>query len=131
MLRRIWFVVAATLVTVALTASSAFAFECYNANRSARGNEAAATSNAFFTIETALIEFEGLCPAGAQVVIAGLEDAGFRTDVLINANALMAGGLEKTGKEDKLHDGQGIDHLGDEFFATVGSLIPAAQAACA
>jgi hypothetical protein len=29
----------------------------------------------------------------------------------------MAGGLELNGKgEEKLHDGQAIDHLSDEFF---------------
>jgi hypothetical protein len=131
MFKRVGFVVGAAVATIALSASSAFAFECYNASRSAQGNQAAAGSNGFFNFETALIEFDGLCPAGAQVVIDGLEDAGFRTDLLINAHTLMAGGLEKNGKgENQLHDGKGIDHLTGEFFATVESLIPAGQEAC-
>ena len=131
-MRKLGFVGATVIATVVLTASSAFAFECYNANRSAQGNAAAAGANGFFTIEDALINFEGLCPAGAQVVIDGLAAAGFETDLLINAHALMAGGLEKSDKgEELLADGQGIDHLSDEFFETVGSLIPAGHAACA
>jgi len=117
---------------IALSASSAFAFECYNVSRSDQGNAAAAGANGFFTIEQALIEFEGLCPEGAALVIAGRQQQGYRTDILINAHALMAGGLERNGKGgEKLHDGRGIDHLGEDFFAAVGGLIPAGQAACA
>jgi hypothetical protein len=67
-------------------------------------------------------EIVGLCPAGVEHVLAGLEEMDFRTDVLINFHALMAGGLEKN-HEDKLHDGKGIDHLGEDFFAAVEPLI--------
>ena len=131
MFKRVGFVLGAAAATVAMTASTAFAHECYNARRSAQGNESAAGGNGFFTIETALIQFEGLCPEGAAMVIDGLQDAGYRTDVLINAHALMAGGLERNGKGgDKLHDGLGIDHLGEEFFGTLESLMPAGVAAC-
>jgi hypothetical protein len=102
-----------------------------NASRSARGNEAASGSNGFFSIETALIEFEGLCPEGAAVVIDGLQEAGYRTDVLINAHSVMAQGLAKNGKGgDKLHDGLAIDHLGDELVGTLEELLPAGVAAC-
>ena len=131
MFKRVGFVVGAAVMAIALSTSSAFAFECYNASRSAQGNQAAAGSKGFFTIESALINFDGLCPAGAQVVINGLGEAGFRTDLLINAHTVMASGLEKSVKgEVLLQDGQGIDHLSPEFFATVDSLIPAGQAAC-
>jgi hypothetical protein len=51
--------------------------------------------------------------------------------VLINFRTLMAQGLERTGKEDMLHDEKGIDHLSDEFFATVDPLIGEAFEICA
>jgi len=62
--------------------------------------------------------------------VAGLEDAGFRTDVLINFRTLMARGLESQ-HEEKLNDGSGIDHLSEEFFATVDPLIGQAFGICA
>jgi len=115
--------------------ASAYAFECYNANRSDQGNASAgAHSNGLDSIPEILAnpDIVGLCPAGVEHVINGLEDAGFRTDVLINGHALMAGGLEKNGKgEDKLHDGQGIDHLSAEFFALGDVLIGEGFGICA
>ena len=117
-----------------LTTASAFAFECYNSQRSEQGNASAAGSGALFSLEELLgdPEIVGLCPTGVQLVIDGLEEEGFRTDVLINFHALMAGGLEKNGKgEDKLHDGKGIDHLGEEFFAVADSLIGEGFGLCA
>jgi hypothetical protein len=100
------------------------AFECYNAVRSAQGNASAAGSRALMSFEQILADPEiiGLCPAGVDHVLAGLEAEGFRTDLLINFRTLMASGLERTHPE-KLHDGRGIDHLSDEFFETVDPLI--------
>jgi hypothetical protein len=120
----------ATAVVVAV-ATPASAFECYNALRSAQGNMSAARANALFSLEEILSDPEivGLCPDGVEFVIAGLEDAGFRTDVLINFRTLMARGLERT-HPDKLHDGSGIDHLSEEFFATADPLIGEAFALC-
>jgi hypothetical protein len=107
----------AVTAAVALTGSSAFAFECYNASRSEKGNEAAAKAPSLVSIEEALGMFCGLGPEAAAVVIAELEDQGFKTDFLINGRALMAGGLERNGKgEELLHDGRGIDHLSEAFF---------------
>jgi hypothetical protein len=121
----------AAAVVVAL-ATPASAFECYNAIRSAQGNTSAARANALFSIEEILADPEivGLCPEGVEFVLAGLEDAGFRTDVLINFRTLMARGLERT-HPDKLHDGSGIDHLSEEFFETVDPLIGEAFGLCA
>ena len=126
MFRKMVIAGAAAFAAVALTGGSAFAFECFNASRSEQGNANAAGSEALSSLEEILADPEvvGLCPAGVDHVIAGLEELGFETDALINFHALMAGGLEKNGKgEDKLHDGQGIDHLGAEFFAAVDPLI--------
>ncbi len=120
--------VSAMAAFVALIAtSSAFAFECYNANRSDQGNAAAgANSKGLASIETILADpnFVGLCPAGVAHVIEGLDEAGFKTNILINVHTVMAQGLEKNGKgEDLLHNGRGIDHLTEEFFATADPLI--------
>jgi hypothetical protein len=125
---------AAGVVTAVLLvfATPASAFECYNAIRSAQGNMSAARANALFSIEEILSDPEivGLCPEGVELVVTGLEAAGFRTDVLINFRTLMARGLERTHPE-KLHDGSGIDHLSDEFFATVDPLIGEGFGLCA
>jgi hypothetical protein len=120
----------ATAVLIAF-AAPAGAFECYNALRSAQGNMSAARSNALFSLEEILSDPEivGLCPEGVQSVLAGLEEAGFRTDVLINFRTLMASGLERTHPE-KLQDGSGVDHLSEEFFATVDPLIGQAFGLC-
>lgn len=121
----------ATAVLVAF-AAPAGAFECYNAVRSAQGNQSAAGSNALVSFEEILSDPEivGLCPDGVQFVLAELEAAGFRTDVLINFRTIMASGLERTHPE-KLHDGSGVDHLSEEFFATVDPLIEQAFGMCA
>lgn len=123
----------AGIATAALVAfaAPAGAFECYNAVRSAKGNQSAARSNALFSFEEILADPEivGLCPDGAQFVLDGLEAAGFRTDVLINFRTLMASGLDRTHPE-KLQDGSGVDHLSEEFFATVDPLIEQAFGMC-
>ena len=125
---------AAGIATAVLVASAApaAAFECYNAVRSAQGNQSAAGANALLSIEEILADPEivGLCPEGVEYVVAGLEAEGFRTDVLINFRTLMARGLEKTHPE-RLHDGSGVDHLSEEFFATVDPLIGQAFEMCA
>jgi hypothetical protein len=111
---------------------SASAFECYNASRSARGNEAAARAPALASFEEILGEEVGLCPEGIEHVIAGVEAEGFKTDSLINFRTLMAGGLEKNGKGGELlHNGKGIDHLGEEFFAVADPLVGEGFEICA
>jgi hypothetical protein len=116
---------ASAAATIALTGGAAFAFECYNASRSDQGNAAAANSQALVSAEEALAMFCGLDADQSATVLAELEDQGFNTDFLINSHALMAGGLEKNGKgEEKLHDGQAIDHLGEDFFGALIALAP-------
>jgi hypothetical protein len=112
----------ALTAAIALTGSSAFAFECYNASRSEQGNESAANSAALVGPADLLVFFCGLSPEAAAARIAELEDEGFETDILINGHALMAGGLERNGKgEEKLHDGQAIDHMSDALFGALVS----------
>ena len=107
-------------------ATPASAFHCYNAMRSAQGNASAAKSGAQMSIGEILgdPEIVGLCPAGVDFVVAGLDEAGYRTDVLVNFHSVMAQGLEKKGDPNGLlQNGKGIDHLSDDFFATVDPLI--------
>lgn len=120
----------AAVLSVAF-AAPASAFECYNAVRSAQGNASAAKSKALFSFEEILADPDivGLCPEGVAFVLDGVEEAGFRTDVLINFRTLMASGLERTHPE-KLHDGSGIDHLSEDFFATADPLIGEAFGLC-
>jgi hypothetical protein len=122
--RRLIGVVGLAMAAIVAFPTSASAFQCYNAIRSAQGNESAANSKTLGSFSEILAnpDIVGLCPAGVDFVIAGLEGAGFRTDVLINERTLMASGLEKTHPE-RLDDGKGIDHLTPEFFATADPLI--------
>ena len=120
-------------VAVVLFAGSAFAFECYNTQRSANGNANAANGQALFSFEEILSnpEIVGLCPEGVDYVIEGVAAEGFRTDPLINFRALMAGGLERNGdSNDLLHNGKGIDHLSEEFFEVADALIGEAFGLC-
>jgi hypothetical protein len=124
-------IVAAGVATATALAlgTPASAFECYNAQRSDKGNAAAAGSEALISAEEFLAGVVGLCPDGVEFVIAGLGEQGFDTDFLINGHTIMASGLE--GKhEDKLHDGSGIDHLSEDFIAAADELIGEAFGLC-
>jgi hypothetical protein len=127
MIRKTPVIAVAIVAVLALTCTSAFAFECYNASRSAQGNAAAgAHSGALSTLGDILADPEivGLCPEGVDFVLDGLDALGYPTDVLINSHTLMAGGLEGTDKgEELLHNGKGIDHLSDAFFEDADALI--------
>jgi hypothetical protein len=129
--RRLIGVVGLAMAAIVAFPTSASAFQCYNAIRSAQGNQSAAESKALLSFSEILADPEivGLCPAGVDFVIDGLQDAGFRTDQLINFRTLMASGLEKTHPE-RLDDGKGVDHLSDEFFATVDPLVEEAFGLC-
>ena len=104
--------------------TSASAFECYNAIRSAQGDLSAAKSKSSGRSAKSwpIRRSSDSAPPVSNFVIAGLQDAGFRTDILINFHTIMASGLETTHPE-KLQDGTGIDHLPEEFFATIDPLI--------
>lgn len=134
MIRKLAIGITAALAATFLTAGPAFAFHCYNASRSDQGNAGAANGQALVSISELLAdpEFVGLCPAGVTHVVEGLEDAGFPGDIVLNFRTLMAQGLEKNGKgEEKLHDGQGIDHLSAEFEGVADELIGEAFGICA
>ena len=116
---------AAAIAAIVLSGGSAFAFHCFNASRSEDG-DAHAANGRMVSVEEFLSDPEivGLCPAGVDHVIEGLQDEGFDTDMLFNFNTLMAGGLEKTGdKNGNLDNDKGIDHLDQEFMDAADALI--------
>ncbi|HKY75751.1 MAG TPA: hypothetical protein VJS45_06410 [Acidimicrobiia bacterium] len=115
---------------VALTGSTAFAHECYNASRSAKGNEGASNSRAWATISLADLyadavenseEFK-LPPADESDIAAMVADAAARGvpgSFLIHLPSTAASGVYGSAKSS---DGKGIDH----FFAHYGGDIVAA-----
>lgn len=114
------------MLTVVIGGGSALAHECYNASRSAKGNEGAANSPVFFSIDFALTNFCGIEDADRrEEVKAELEDMGYRTDILIHGRALMAGGIYNNEKNAHLlSDGKGVDHLGASFFGDLVTVAP-------
>jgi hypothetical protein len=129
-LRKLFAAPVIVLGVVALTGPSAFAHECYNASRSAKGNEGASNSNAWGTISLedlyteAVADPEGfeLPPADADAIPAMLADAAARgvpASFVVHFPSTAASGVYGT---DKSSDGKGIDH----FFANFGGDIVAA-----
>jgi hypothetical protein len=114
---------------LSMSVGPAFAFHCYNASRSDQGNESGA-NGAQWSLSEALVAFCGVAPEDVPTVTAGLEAEGYRTDVLINFNALMAGGLERNGKGELLGDEQGIDHFDEAFFGTLFGLAASVGGDC-
>jgi hypothetical protein len=124
-IRKLTFAAAAALATLATTAGSAFAFECYNATRSEQGNQAAAGAPALVSLEEALVMFCGVDPDDTADIVEQMAALGYRTDILINGHTIMASGLEKSESgEEKLHDGQAIDHLSEQFFIDLATIEP-------
>ena len=105
-------------------ATPAAAFECYNAVRSAQGNLSAAKSSALMSIEEILgdPEIVGLCPEHVEFVVAGLEDARLPygcADQLPDAH----GSWPRDAAPGEAARRVRIDHLSEDFFATVDPLI--------
>jgi hypothetical protein len=119
---------AIVLGVVALTGSTAFAHECYNASRSANGNAGASQSNAWGTVTiedvfadaVANSEEFGLPAADESDIPAMVADAlarGVPSSFVVHFPSTAASGVYGTAKSS---DGKGIDH----FFATFeGDLI--------
>lgn len=118
------------VTTFALTGSSAFAFFCYNASRAPQGNAGAGGSSAHFALADAIVFFCGVDPDDLPAVFADLEEAGYPTDVVINVRTVMAQGIYHTTNVQLLHNGKGIDHLSDTFFAAVEEAAEAVGGHC-
>ena len=112
------------LGVIAMTGSTAFAHECYNASRSAKGNEGASKSRAWATVglddlyADAVENSEefGLPSADEIDIPAMVADAAARGvpgSFLIHLPSTAASGVYGSAKSS---DGKGIDH----FFANYG-----------
>ena len=150
-MRKILGVIAVAGLAVALAAGPAFAHECYNASRSAKGNaQIAAHSPSFATFDEVAMFFltspqdeggPGLCEAGAQFVIDQVHaavDAGtldFDPNIVVSMRVVQAGGIDHSPSaraQSNLTNGKGIDHLADDpaLGAFLGEVIPEAFGQC-
>lgn len=130
--RRLLTVLVSAVAIMMLTATSAFAFHCYNASRSETGNtQAAANSQALESVGTLLDQVRGFCPAvsdEADDVEDAIVNEGLDPDqVVVHTKTLMASGAEGTGV---LHDGRGIDHLPPSVLAELHELFVAIEQNC-
>ena len=130
---------AATIVTVlSLGTGTAFAHQCYVASRSERGNAGAAHSQGWISFRSLATDFLGgelgLCQAGVNHVLSGLETEGFDVDVLIHSKVTLAWGMAEhsPNAEELLTDGKGVAYIDWEWIeATATPLIGAAFGICA
>jgi hypothetical protein len=138
------FLASAAIAGLALivTATPALAHECYNASRSAKGNEQiAAHSNAFVPFDAVAFGFFvdpgglGLCAPGAVYLLEQIEASDFDTSIVVSIKALQSGGVGNSPSDRaaaNLSNGKGIDHLefNEELGALIGANIDAAFAIC-
>ena len=149
--RRLPMFVLGSLAAVVLVARPAAAHECYNASRSATGNEQiAAHSPSYSTLdETALGFFTapapdglGLCPDGAQYLLdqvhaaAALPGSGLDLTWVVSNRTVQAGGIDHSPSERaaaNLTNGKGIDHLAENaaLGAVIGANVETAAGMCA
>ena len=113
-----------------MTGSAAFAHECYNASRSARGNTGASNSRAWAPISlvdlytdavanSAEFELPAADESDIPAMVADAAARGVPGSFLIHLPSTAASGVYGSAKSS---DGKGIDH----FFANYGGDIVAA-----
>lgn len=129
MKRRSLIVMVGAALCLLVMSSSALAHFCYVANRSPQGAQSAAGSPTWISISEILTEEIGLCPAGVEHVLDGIEASGLPRTLMIHGRTIMAQGLEHKHPE-KLHDGRGIEHLSDADFAAFEILVGEAFPLC-
>jgi hypothetical protein len=127
--RRTAIVATAVALLLVLTAGSALAHFCFNASRSDRGNEAAAGSPTWLSVEELLRDEFRLCNAGVRHVLDGIEAAGFPRNLLIHGRTVMAQG--RLGKHQHLSvNRKGVDHLTNRDFVLFERLVGEAFGIC-
>jgi len=124
--------VASTAVVLVVGAGSAWAHECFVANRSAQGNAAAGSHSAAWdevSLHTVLTEFIGLPPELAACVEEAAPEAGIPSTFVFGGKqargqqgviALNNPNMESMGLGS---NGKGIDHGEDVFGDAIGALI--------
>jgi hypothetical protein len=125
-LRRAAIVTGATVTTIALTAGTGFAHECYIANRSDQGSHNAGTkSQVWFEVDLVadLVGGQFWTAEQGACVQAAADEAGVMTKVTMMGKvpAPMEGvlGSKNPNVDQKRGDGKGID----EFFSG-GAVVP-------
>jgi hypothetical protein len=118
-----------TALLLVLTASSAFAHFCFNASRSDKGNQEAAKSPAWLSIEELLRDEFQLCNAGVSHVQSRIAAAGFPRNLLIHERTIMAQG--RLGRHQHLSaNRKGVDHLTEGDFVLFEGLVEEAFGIC-
>ena len=129
MFRRTAIVAIGAALLLVLTASSALAHFCFNASRSDRGNQEAAKSSAWLSIEEILRDEFQLCNAGVRHVQSGIAAAGFPRNLLIHERTIMAQG--RLGRHQHLSvNRRGVDHLTQSDFILFEGLVGEAFGIC-
>ena len=129
-LRRAALVTGATITALALSVGSAAAHECYIANQSAKGAQAAGThSQVWFHLDV-VSAFLGDDPTLALETCfrEGLEEAGVPTSLAMMGKTPPGHdgvlGSKNPHAETKAGDGQGIDHVfGGGHFDTMVAIV--------
>jgi hypothetical protein len=139
---------AVAMAAIAMSAAPAFAHECYNASRSAKGNASIAThSPSFVSLGTIALEFFttpapdglGLCDAGATWLIGQIDansaTLGVSSNTVISTRVVQAGGIDNSPNARATANqgnGKGIDHLEENpaLDPFIGAHIEEAAALC-
>ena len=129
MFKRTAIVAIGVALLLVLTAGSALAHFCFNASRSDRGNQQAAKSPAWLSIEEILRDEFQLCNAGVRHVQNGIAAAGFPRNLLIHERTIMAQG--RLGRHQHLSvNRKGVDHLTQRDFVLFERLVGQAFGIC-
>ena len=118
------------LLLLAVSATSAFAFECVVVNRSATGNEHATISGRWMTItledlysETENFGLPDLTDAQVAYAVALAESWGAPESFTFRSDKVLLEDASGWQKGDNASDGKGIDHFidayGDQIFGAL------------
>jgi hypothetical protein len=114
------------LAIFALTgAGAALAHECYNASRSAKGNEGANHSPVWETIDLGLLASDvGLDEAQTEAFLEAADEAGvpFSVTIFIGKKTIGQNGAAFT-QGDAATDGKGIDHFFTKYGETLFGIL--------
>ena len=114
---------------VLATGAAAYAHECYNANRSEKGNAGASNSETWLTVHIDELT-AGLPAADAECVLDAYAETGSPTSFTIKVKGANGSGgtigANNPNNETKAADGKGID----EIFAAHGASIATSFEAC-
>ncbi|HEV8573522.1 MAG TPA: hypothetical protein VGR43_02330 [Dehalococcoidia bacterium] len=106
-------------------AGAALAHECYNASRSAQGNEGANHSPVWETIDLELLASDvGLDEAQTEAFLAAADEAGvpFSVTIFVGKKTIGENGAAYT-EGDNATDGKGIDYFFTKYGETLFGIL--------